>query len=85
VEGELLSAEYKPDDVKEPLQLCEITPGRRLHAINSVILYYYYCYCYYYYIIVIDSFIKSARTLQAYAPSTAAKRSEESVHFHFRE
>jgi hypothetical protein len=29
VEGELLSAEYKPDDVKEPLQLCEITPGRQ--------------------------------------------------------
>jgi len=57
-----LSAEYKPDDVKEPLQLCEITPGRRLHAINSVIIYYYYYY--YYYVIVIYSLIKSARTLR---------------------
>ena len=34
VEGELLSEEYKPQDVAEPLQLCDITPGMRVRAVN---------------------------------------------------
>ena len=34
VEGELLSAEFKPHDVEEPLQLCDVTPGMRLRSIN---------------------------------------------------
>ena len=34
VEGELLSAQYKPDDVAEPMQLCNVTPGMRVRAVN---------------------------------------------------
>jgi len=34
VEGELLSAEFKPHNVDDPLQLCDVTPGMRIRAIN---------------------------------------------------
>jgi len=34
VEGELLSAEYKPHDVQHALQLCDVTPGMRVRSVN---------------------------------------------------
>ena len=34
VEGELLSGFYKPDNVSEAMQLCDITPGMRVRSVN---------------------------------------------------